>query len=192
MVAREREEADMSAAHHRWILGVTLVTLWIYSGCATTSPEHAGQRELLSSAAQDCQRQYPFVVNYSFNRFNQMSWTYRQTATQAERDQFIGCYRDRVSELTKTAAASSVATRGDQSAGTVRPVAPSDAWVGPSIWNIGDEWSYRWESPRGSGTFVRRAVAEEMVDGIDCYVIASGRFSLYFRKSDRAYVMEKD
>jgi hypothetical protein len=77
----------MSIRHRLRSLSGALITVWI-SGCATMSPEQEAQRELLSNAAQDCQRQYPFVQSYSFNRFNQMSWFYRETATQAQRDQF--------------------------------------------------------------------------------------------------------
>jgi len=154
------------------------------------SPEQEAQRELLSNAAQDCQRQYPFVQSYSFNRFNQMSWFYRETATQAQRDQFISCYRDRVSELTKAAAVSAAPAITHRQPSAAAATVPSDAWVSAPIWKIGDEWSYRWESPRSSGTFGRRVASEETVDAIECYVVSSGRSTLYFRKSDFAWAMQ--
>src|SRR5262249_2993724 len=161
------EEATVRARHHLRTAGVALLVLCIGSGCATMSPEQAARRDLLTTAAQDCQRQYPFVMSFTFNRFDQMNWLYRQTATQAERDQFISCYQARVSELTKMAAASSVpSTTPSQSTSAALPVVTRDAWVSAPIWKIGDEWSYRWESPRSSGTFVRRVASEETVDGM--------------------------
>jgi hypothetical protein len=162
------------------------------TGCATASPEQAARRELLSNAAQECQRRYPFVSSFSFDRFDQLNWFYRETATVAEREQFRTCYRERVTELTKAAAAAPASSApGRPAAGAMAPV-PADAWTHPPIWKIGDEWSYRWESPRGSGTFVRKVSSEEAIDGIECYVVSSGRYSLYFRKTDLAWVMQRD
>ena len=171
-------------------LGMAIMILGI-GGCATVDPEQAARRELLSNAAHDCQRQYPFVSSFSFDRFDQLSWFYRETASRAERDQFVSCYRARVSELTKTAAASTApsGTAGVPS-GSAMAAAPPDAWARAPTWKVGDEWTYRWESPRGSGTFVRRVSSEEIMDGIECYVITSGRNRLYFRKADLAWVMQ--
>src|SRR5262245_35855853 len=59
------------------------------------------------------------------------------------------------------------------------------------VWRRGDEWSYRWESPQGKGTFVWAVDREEVKDGTAFYVIkASATRELYFRKSDLAYYMD--
>ena len=64
----------------------------------------------------------------------------------------------------------------------------SDAWTSAPIWKVGDEWTYRWESPRGSGTRVYEVTSEAIVRGIDCYVVKSGRSEDYIRKADLAFV----
>ena len=69
-------------------------------------------------------------------------------------------------------------------------VVPSDAWTRAPMWQVGDEWTYRWESPRGSGTLVYEVTSEETVRGIECYVVKSGRSHTYYRKADLAFVQE--
>jgi hypothetical protein len=157
------------------------------------TPERAAQRELLSQAAQDCQRRHPFVDRFEFDRFDRLLWFYREGTAQTERDLFTSCYNERVSDLVKTGAATQ-ATQARPSAGTggAGRELPSDAWKDAPAWKIGDEWSYRWESPRGGGTFVWQVVREELVEGTDCYVVATGRYHLYFRKADLAYVQRQD
>ena len=65
------------------------------------------------------------------------------------------------------------------------PVAP-----GLPVWRRGDEWTYRWAGPDGSGTDVWSIDREEVVDGIDCYVTRSGRREILHRKIDLASVNE--
>jgi hypothetical protein len=60
------------------------------------------------------------------------------------------------------------------------------------VWKPGDEWQYRWQSPRGNGTFVWAVNREEIVDGVMYYVVAAGTTrEIYYRKTDFAYSMEK-
>jgi hypothetical protein len=55
----------------------------------------------------------------------------------------------------------------------------------------GDEWTFWWENPRGSGTFVWSMDREEVVDGTECYVIKSGPTrEFYYQKTDLAWRME--
>ncbi len=64
------------------------------------------------------------------------------------------------------------------------PVAPA--------WKPGYEWAFRWESPRGKGTFVWSVDREELVDGVECYVVKAGeQREIYWRKTDLAYYMDK-
>jgi hypothetical protein len=58
------------------------------------------------------------------------------------------------------------------------------------VWNRGDEWAYRYESPTGSGTYVWSVDREEAIDGIPHYVIKTGTRELFFRKSDFALTRE--
>jgi len=58
-------------------------------------------------------------------------------------------------------------------------------------WAPGSSWVYRYESPRGSGTFEWVVDREEQLDGVKFYVVAAGPREIYFRKSDLALYMEK-
>lgn len=72
------------------------------------------------------------------------------------------------------------------------PAQGSFSTVDAPVWKRGDEWTFRWESPRGKGTFVWTVDREEAVDGVEYYVITSGRQrESYWRKADLAYYMEK-
>jgi hypothetical protein len=77
------------------------------------------------------------------------------------------------------------------SASTPQAAGPSASGDVPT-WKPGDEWSYRWESPRGKGTFVWAVDREEVLDGTTFYVVKSGTTrEIYYRKSDFAYYMDK-
>jgi hypothetical protein len=68
------------------------------------------------------------------------------------------------------------------------PSAPRDV----PTWKPGDEWSYRWESPRGKGTFVWVVDREDILDGTAFFVVKSGTTrEIYYRKSDFAYYMDR-
>jgi len=69
------------------------------------------------------------------------------------------------------------------------PEAPLDTVPAP-VWAVGDQWSFRWESPRGSGTFVWTVSREQAMTGVDCYVIVAGRRHIFYRRSDLAFVEE--
>ncbi len=58
-------------------------------------------------------------------------------------------------------------------------------------WARGDQWSYRWTSPSGSGTFVWVVDREEAVDDGAYYVLRAGTRELFIRKSDFATYMER-
>ena len=58
-------------------------------------------------------------------------------------------------------------------------------------WSIGDEWSYRWESPAGKGTTVWTVIRFEAVEGVDSVVVRSGRREIFYRRSDGAHVLDK-
>jgi len=58
-------------------------------------------------------------------------------------------------------------------------------------WKPGDQWTFWWENPRGSGTFVWSVDREQLVDGTEYYVIKSGATrEFYYQKADLAWRME--
>jgi hypothetical protein len=60
------------------------------------------------------------------------------------------------------------------------------------VWKTGDEWTYWWASPAGSGTFRWTVNREESSEGEDSYVIRLGTQREFFiRRSDLAVHLEK-
>ena len=184
---------------HRGLIVSIGLAAPIVVGCATMTPEQAARRDLLLRAAQECQQRYQTsIVRFEFDRFDRLLWFYREGTSPTVREQFSTCYNERVTELTRIAASSQMSgsqiqpTPSAGAGGVSGGPNVGDAWREAPVWKVGDEWSYRWESPRGGGTFVWRVSGEESVNGTDCYIIDSGRYQLYVRKSDLAFVQQKD
>jgi hypothetical protein len=71
--------------------------------------------------------------------------------------------------------------------GPSSPTAP----VPVPTWKPGDQWTFWWENPRGSGTFVWSVDREQLVDGTEYYVIKSGTTrEFFYQKADLAWRME--
>ena len=68
---------------------------------------------------------------------------------------------------------------------------PAPRGIERRVWSVGDEWSYRWESPAGTGTLVRTVIRFETVEGVDSVVVQSGRREIFYRRSDGAHVLDK-
>jgi predicted aspartyl protease len=71
------------------------------------------------------------------------------------------------------------------------PTTPELRSLAAPVWTVGDEWTYRWESPRGSGTFVWRVEGQQTVDDVAYYVVASGSRRTYYRTADLALAFDK-
>lgn len=51
-------------------------------------------------------------------------------------------------------------------------------------WQVGDEWSFRWESPRGKGKFVWAVAEEAEINGFPSYVVRVGKSKYAFAKGE--------
>ena len=67
------------------------------------------------------------------------------------------------------------------------PAAAQPSALPAPAWQIGDEWTYRWESPRGKGTFTWVVNRVEALGGVEYYVVKGGGREIYWRKSDLAF-----
>jgi hypothetical protein len=82
---------------------------------------------------------------------------------------------------------------GSRLAGADSPSTP----VGLPTWTPGDRWTFWSYSPRGSGTYVWSMDREQVVDGIEYYVITSGPTrqeparEFFYQKADLAWRMLK-
>lgn len=69
--------------------------------------------------------------------------------------------------------------------------APSQGPIPVPTWKPGDEWTFWWESPRGSGTFVWSVDREQIIDGTVYYVVRSGTTrESFYQKDDLAWWMD--
>jgi hypothetical protein len=70
---------------------------------------------------------------------------------------------------------------------TATPLTPA---LAPTPLKRGSEWAYRWETPRGKGTFVYVLDREEVRDGSAWYVLKGPTTELYHRKTDLALALD--
>jgi hypothetical protein len=70
------------------------------------------------------------------------------------------------------------------------PAQQDAAQIVAPVWNVGDEWEYRYEQPSGSGTFVRSLVRTETIDGVKHIVMRQGSREAFFRRDDGALTQE--
>jgi hypothetical protein len=103
----------------------------------------------------------------------------------------FGSWKQRNIPLSATLADAAPVAKTGPTRATAAPTPPAASPTTPT-WTRGDEWSYRWSSPQGSGTYVWIVDREEVVDSVPFYVIKSGTArESYYRKDDRAFVMDK-
>ena len=93
--------------------------------------------------------------------------------------------------------------RYPETAATARPQSVGSALSSTGVpilaptWRPGDQWTFWWDNPRSSGTFVWSVDREEVVDGTEYYVIASGPTrseparEFFYQKADLAWRMLK-
>jgi hypothetical protein len=71
-----------------------------------------------------------------------------------------------------------------------QPVVATGAEAGPPVappsWSVGDEWTYRWETPQGSGTLVWWVSREEEIEGQPYWVMEGANQEIWHRKRDLA------
>jgi hypothetical protein len=164
-----------------------LMATWIavpllFAACASVQrPPH---RDLMYAAAAECQAKYQSdVERYEFDRFGRIVAYYKENRSRQVLDPFFACYNERLREKIQSASST-------QAAGPGRSTDVDS--VGAPIWKRGHEWTYLWESPRGSGTFVWSVDRVETVDGLECYVIKSGSREIFWRTNDLTSVLQKN
>jgi len=83
--------------------------------------------------------------------------------------------------------------RREETSGVPRPETAREilSSVNVPTWNRGDEWRFRWSSPRGSGTFVWTIVGEEIVNGVGHYVMRTGTRDILYTKEELAWLMDR-
>src|SRR5687767_15254495 len=139
-------------------LGLLLVT----AGCAALRPTLA--QELALERWRECDR-FPTIQLKEVRPDGQI-WVFYGH----EKEAFFQCLRDAEK---KQASRRAVAVNAPE----VKAVAAPPDLAGrlnPPALKRGDEWAFKWESPRGSGTFVWTVDREETIDGAQFYVIKSG------------------
>ncbi len=59
------------------------------------------------------------------------------------------------------------------------------------VWQVGDQWAFRWESADGQGDYLWTVDRRERIDGVEHYVIRTGPREIFLRTSDLATSLER-
>ena len=170
------------------------------AGCATF--KNTPQQDYVWEAGRICDRQVAF---WKMDRVesNGRYWIQGATNGPPGRDDYFACMQEQFTRnpyqqwLAKRSASQAPTSRAGGGAETrvttsgSRPITTSSGSSKPT-WRVGDEWSYRWSSPRGSGTFVWVFDRFETVEGIESAVVKSGERELFYRRDDGALHLEKN
>ena len=177
------------------LAGLVLV---IVAGCATT--QETPQQSYVWQMGRICDAQSPF---WRMERVEADGRYLIQGAANAPpgRNEYFECMKDkfartpypqwvreRSGSLSSTPVTPSPRGSVTSSMGTTTPpplATTALAGTGPT-WTVGDEWSYRWQSPEGKGTFVWVVDRFDKADGIDSVVIRSGSRESFYRLEDGA------
>ena len=165
----------------RWPLGTLGLSLLV-AACASFTNTLA--HDLAWERWQRCSHVGALIL-HEIRQDGGISYWYRGPADKVALDD---CYRKVAAEQAQGRRALNV----PEPVSSPSPQVFDGQPVSAPVWKPGDEWAYRWESPRGKGTYVWSVDREEAVDGVECYVARSGRSrEIYYRRADLAYYMEK-
>jgi hypothetical protein len=81
----------------------------------------------------------------------------------------------------------------DSPRGAAAPLAAAHALRGETapVWQVGDQWAFRWESADGHGDYVWTVDRLERIAGVEHYVIRTGSREIFLRTSDLATSLER-
>ena len=185
------------------LFAIATLACLIVAGCATT--QETPQQSYVWQMGRICDARSPF---WRMERVEADGRYVVQGATNAPpgRNDYVACmqeqftktpYREWLSqranalESAPVAPSSSGSVTSSTATTTQSPLATTS--VGASLeralkptWTVGDEWSYRWQSPEGKGTFVWVVDRFENTDGIDSVVVKSGSRESFYRREDGA------
>ena len=147
---------------------VILSTMLLLVGCSTHN--HTLAQDRVWAAEQVCKAEVPgFRI------------------TQVAPD---GRYGLLVDDAGKATRAQQCMDREVQSLATPPAATTGVAALNAPVWNVGDEWAYRYYGAIMAGTFVWSVVRAEVMDDFECYVVKEGDREIFWRKRDLALVRE--
>jgi hypothetical protein len=156
------------------------------SGC--TSLGNTLAQELAWDRWQKCNT-IPTVTLKEIRPDGQIWFTYTSPLGLAEAQ---ACLRRAADEQGRAVAVVPPPPLTTSATGTAKEPLPETTALGEApLWKVGDEWAFRWESPKGSGTGVWTVDREEMIDGVPYYVVKIGQWASFWRKADLAFHMDK-
>lgn len=161
-----------------------LISALGFAGCVTNTLA----QDLAWSRWSKCNT-IPTIQLKEIRQDGQIWVTYTDPGMLAE---WKECDRKAAQELAArgTSAPRTAAGPGHAPASAVPGAGPRPSAAAAPVWRVGDEWAYRYDGATGSGTYVWSVHREQIVDGIDCYVIRSGPREIFYRKADLASVQE--
>jgi hypothetical protein len=169
-----------------------IAALAVFAGCATM--QNTPQQDRVWAAGRICDQRFR---DWRLDRVDP-DGSYHVRAITANMiggdwSQYVACmntqYRAVVeSERTRAKAEAEPALAPPTGAGAARPIL---GVIAKPAWAVGDEWSYRWESPRGKGTFVWIVDRFDTIEGTDAVVVRSGSREIFYRREDGAHLLDK-
>ena len=174
------------------------MALLLMAGCATL--QNTPEQEYVYAMAKPCEGRgvkidYVAPDGKSWRGFwmgGAYTWPeFQQCVHDNMKQEPFASWKQRNIPVSTTSATAVPVAKISPAPATAEPTRPVASATTPT-WTPGDEWSYRWSSPRGSGTFVWSVDREEVLDGVPFYVVKSGTTrESYYRKDDRAFFMDK-
>ena len=173
-----------------------LVLIFAITGCAATQTTLA--QELAWDRWKKCDH-FPTITLKEIRTDGQIVvWTYYGADLAAWRECDQAAQKEQASRIGVTSPPLTVTSQPTVAIQTSRPnMAEAGANATPSVaspplWKRGSEWAYRWESPRGKGTFVWSVEGEEIVDGIPVYSVRGGQRRALYRRVDLAIYIDEN
>lgn len=171
----------MTAAPRGSLLPLTLLTLaGITSACAAM--KNTPIQEYVWEVSRPCEH-----VNsgWTITRVEPSGQIHIRGTNTTSADDFNRCMQERRRQYPFEAWLKTHYPAAPAQASAGAATEPATPWL--ASWNVGDEWTYREETPQASRTFVWAVDREETIDGVPHYVVRRGtRREFYIRKSDFA------
>lgn len=170
------------ARRSAWIVLGAVGLAWLLTACATNLAQ-----DLAWDKWKKC-GDYPGLLLDSIDRNGEIWVRFADGTSAHELEPWRACLRRVEAEQAERGLGASRTPR-ELSGPAPRPGTPP--LVAPE-WKRGDEWAYRWQSPRGKGTFIWSFDHEETLNGEVFYVVRSGPTrDTFYRKKDLAFYMDR-
>lgn len=165
------------------LVGVLAVAL--LAGCA--SMQNTLTQDLAYERWDMCKARFPDAQLNRVEPDGRLWFTYTSPSAASG---VQACLREAAIEQGKRRAAS-VGPVGVAPAPTAVPEVVTTGALRIPVWQVGEEWAFRYDTPQEAGTFAWSVDRRENIAGVDHYVVKAGTREIFFRVSDGAVMEER-